>query len=329
MAATDPIEAQHAQPAPRAIPAWLLSCGLHAGLLVMFFLALRLSPRGAEVPQDRPAGIVLARRSADQTTYFDDETEHDEQETADPSDTNTTDLPLPAAELFSTTLPDELPEAGNPTMPADHAGNLIPHASTFTQGRPAPKRFGPAVQTSVFGVTGVGSKFVYVFDRSGSMSDFNGRPLAAAKAELLASLQELDEVHQYQIIFYNNEPYVFNPSGETPRMWWADDRGRRLAKRFVNSVTAAGGTEHMGALQLALGMHPDILFRLTDANEPQISAQQLDQLRRLNGGSTAIHTIEFGYQPSADRDNFLMRLAKQNGGRHAYIDISGWSTGRR
>ena len=44
-------------------------------------------------------------------------------------------------------------------------------------------------ETSVFGSRGIGTKFVYVFDRSNSMNDFEGRPLAGAKRELLASLE--------------------------------------------------------------------------------------------------------------------------------------------
>ena len=305
----------------KAVPAWMLSCALHAGLMAILLFALRLTPRGAQVPPNRSAGIVLARRTADQVEYFDDDTKHD-ADLAEASDANSSEVPLPAAEQFAATVSNELPATGGPELATAAAAGLLPNATDFTDGRPAPKRFGQSVQTSVFGVTGVGSKFVYVFDRSGSMSEFHGRPLAAAKAELLASLDELEDVHQFQIIFYNNEPAVFNPAGQSPQMWWANDRGKTLARRFVASITAVGGTEHMDALTMALGMRPDILFLLTDANEPQLSAQQLQEIRRQNSGTTAIHIIEFGYQAASTRDNFLKRLARQNGGRHAYVEIS-------
>jgi hypothetical protein len=78
----------------------------------------------------------------------------------------------------------------------------------------------------------------------------------------------------------------------------------------------------MAALRLALGMKPDVLFYLTDADEPTLSRFELEQLRRINSAATAIHTIEFGYGPASGRDNFLKRLARQNAGRHAYVDIS-------
>src|SRR6476620_2566458 len=51
------------------------------------------------------------------------------------------------------------------------------------------------ISTQIFGVTGKGTSFVYVFDRSLSMK---GAPLAAAKRELLDSLGHLQRVHQFQ-----------------------------------------------------------------------------------------------------------------------------------
>src|SRR5690606_11041779 len=76
-------------------------------------------------------------------------------------------------------------------------------------------------QTRVFGLAGEGSKFVYVLDRSGSMTTTfrvyaKGRPvrdltpLELAKAELLCSLRELAPEHEFQIVFYNIRSLVFS-----------------------------------------------------------------------------------------------------------------------
>jgi hypothetical protein len=35
-----------------------------------------------------------------------------------------------------------------------------------------------------------------------------------------------------------------------------------------------------------------------------------------------INTIEFGVGPALDRDNFMKRLARQNAGRHVYVDVT-------
>jgi hypothetical protein len=178
-----------------------------------------------------------------------------------------------------------------------------------------------AAQTGVFGLSGVGYKFVYVFDRSGSMDGHGGAPLAAAKSELIHSLERLEKVHQFQIIFYNEHPRVFTLSGNDGRLAFGTEQNKRLADRFVNGITADGATQHEEAIMLALGMNPDVIFFLTDADEPSLSAKQLAHIARRNNG-TSINTVEFGYGPRAESENFLVRLARQNGGQHMYVDIS-------
>jgi hypothetical protein len=182
--------------------------------------------------------------------------------------------------------------------------------------------------TSVFGVQGTGTRFVYVFDRSGSMDGFGGAPMRAAKSELLSSLNDIQKTNQFQIIFYNERPRVFNPTGGTPELVWGDEAGKELAKRFVLGITATGGTRHMEALSLALGMRPDVVFFLTDADEPQMTEDELRRIRRLNYG-TSIHAIEFGYGPKHSELNFLKRLADQNQGQHIYVDVAKFELKRR
>jgi len=183
---------------------------------------------------------------------------------------------------------------------------------------------GGQVETSVFGSRGVGTKFVYVFDRSNSMNDFEGRPLAGAKRELIASLQDLDRIHQFQIVFYNHRLSVFNPDyPRSPRMLFGDAATKRRAESFVRRIDADGGTSHWEAIKLALNMRPDVIFLVTDADEPQLSAKELADVQRLNErvGAT-INTIEFGVGPDAGRMNFLVRLARQNNGQHVYVDVT-------
>ena len=170
----------------------------------------------------------------------------------------------------------------------------------------------------MFGVRGKGTRFVYVFDRSSSM---DGGPLIAAKRELIASLQSLHSVHQFQIIFYNQEPQLMNLRGQSPQMVFGDEPGKALAARFVGGVSAYGGTNHMQALQMALRMWPDVVFFLTDADEPQLRAGDFQKIRQWNQG-TSINAIEFGLGPPKTRFNFLQQLAAENGGQHAYVDIT-------
>ena len=72
---------------------------------------------------------------------------------------------------------------------------------------------------------------------------------------------------------------------------------------------------------MAIRMQPDVIFFLTDADEPRLSAGQLDDIVRRAAGIT-INAIEFGFGPQQDANNFLVRLAQRTGGQHAYVDIS-------
>ena len=54
-------------------------------------------------------------------------------------------------------------------------------------------------RTKLFGLEAQGAKFVYVFDRSGSMGELGGKPLREAKKELLSSLNDLDQRQQFYI----------------------------------------------------------------------------------------------------------------------------------
>ncbi len=186
----------------------------------------------------------------------------------------------------------------------------------------AGRRFPTTTQTSVFGAAGQGSLFVYVFDRSDSMNDYQRRPLAASRAELIKSLQSLQPTHQFQILFYNSRLTAFNPSRtQSAQLMFATEQNKELAARFVEQVPASNGTQHMDPLRLALRLAPDVIFFLTDAGEPQLTAAELERLRRLNTG-TVINAIEFGVGPDPGGDNFLARLARQSGGQHVYVDVT-------
>jgi hypothetical protein len=180
---------------------------------------------------------------------------------------------------------------------------------------------GAKAQTGMFGLTAQGYKFVYCLDRSGSMGGSGRRSLPAVKAELLASLKNLDTVHQFQIVFYNERPVVFNPTGTAHRLAFATDQNKERARQFLDTIVADGGTDHEQALRTAIALRPDAIFFLTDADEPRLDPEQLKKIAYLAGGIT-IHAIEFGAGPKPAGESFLAQLASQNGGQYTYIDIT-------
>lgn len=307
-----------------AIPAWLMSVILHVGLFIVLVVTLRMVPRqGAMAERVADVGIVLKHDKGEQSYY---ESEGDAAESADSANS--------AAESAGTSgldeiLPQESPVDPGDALPANMAvigvgrpGGGPVHAGQTTEGsgrgRPS---FGGGGKTSVFGVPGEGYKFCYVFDRSASMGGSGRNALRAAQEELIRSLGSLEKTHQFQIIFYNDDPWTFNPSGERGKLAFATDQNKERARKFVESITAYGSTQHEAALLAAIRMQPDVIFFLTDADEPKMSASQLYKIHRRAEGIT-INTIEFGLGPKRGGVNFLQRLAEQNGGGYAYVDIT-------
>jgi len=187
----------------------------------------------------------------------------------------------------------------------------------------APQGGGKA-RTSMFGLSGEGYKFVYVFDRSGSMGGDGNASLKAVKAELLASLKNLDSVHQFQIIFYNERPVLFNPSGTPGKLAFATERNKEEVQRFLDSIKAAGGTNHEAALHMATALKPDVIFFLTDGDDPKLTPEELDKIERWSAG-IRINAIEFGIDQSPPAEGFLKGLARRTGGQYIYMDASKFS----
>jgi len=305
------------------LPSWLISLALHLALMLVLGIALGAAKRQGAAPV-RTAEVGIALKPSDGSTDY-----------YHGPDQGTTDQAAATSQAAGTAglesiLSDQPPIDPTAALPATHTapglgaleGGRVGSASGATAGQGSGSRgIGGKARTQVFGIPGEGYKFVYVFDRSGSMGGSGRSALSAAKAELLASLASLEQTHQFQIIFYNDRPARFNPTGDPNRLVFANERNKTLAQRFVNSITAEGGTRHEEALIAAIKLHPDVIFFLTDADEPKLWPDQLARINRLAAGIT-IHAIEFGYGPQSDADNFLVRLARQNGGQHAYVDVS-------
>jgi hypothetical protein len=314
----------------QGLPPWLMSTTMHLCAFTLLSLYITAQPRGAaNVEAPRTIGITLAKVSGNTTNYLQD----GDSDSAPPQTGTNTPAKATAGENALPELTDAV--GPGPQLPMGD-GNIgvaglpsegLVGANGLTQGSGTGlgKRSvgdGSIGETTVFGVKGRGTRFVYVFDRSASMSGYDGRPLAAAKRELLSSLQSLDKIHQFQIIFYNDKPHVMNlqPAAQ-PQLLYGDDQGKKLAATFVGGVVADGGTRHMEALLLAIQMRPDVIFFLTDADEPKLTSADLRKIRERSRG-TSINAIEFGSGPSSGRYTFLQQLAAENNGQHVYVDVT-------
>ena len=302
----------------RQLPAWACSLLFHAGIMLFLATAVQDLPRGAADEPGRHAGIVLKRTTDEGELYEGEEPLGDEGETTSeeaPPDALIAALPSDAAEAD---VSGDLPQL--PTIGPGDTGGGQPDAGEFTSGggRPGSPLGGGSTRVRVFGVEGTGTKFVYLFDRSSSME---GLPLAVAKRQLVESLNSLDSVHQFQIIFFNHEQQIFDITGCGRRIAFATDRNKQLAANFVGGIMSDGGTDRFEALKQAIALQPDVIFFLTDADDPMPASELAEIARRNRRGRATICTIEFGRGPRQG-ENFLVNLANQTGGQYAYVDTT-------
>lgn len=324
-----PVETPEMVVPHRTLPALLLSLVLHVILLTTLGVMWSREPSGTGEGVDRPVGIALVHRLPDRDRYVDaaeiqpktEESESAENASsaaasaAPPADLSP---PIDLAGILSAMKSTPSPESGSGL-----AGETSLSGDAFGTDRgTAATADGDETTTVLFGVSGSGSRFVYVFDRSDSMNGYGGSPLRAAKAELLHSLQTMSERQRFQIIFYNDQPKPFQISGMPLQLVAGEKSMLARATRYVESISAFGGTEHDTALKLALRMSPDVIFFLTDARIPRLSESELLEIqRRAERSGTTIHAIEFGPEPVAPGDSFLRELASQNNGQYRYIDV--------
>ncbi|MBU6277597.1 MAG: VWA domain-containing protein [Planctomycetes bacterium] len=192
-------------------------------------------------------------------------------------------------------------------------------AAGWDDDPPAPIRSPGGVRTGIFGAEARGNRFVYVLDRSASMAEPDGRPLAVAKGELLRSIEDLGEVQQLSLVFYNDRVQLFSPPGTRGRLVFATDEHRRAAARFIGSVRAAGGTRHADALAAAFRLDPDVVFLLTDADaKDDLDAADVARLERIAGGARLL-VVQFG--DDEHRSPGLESLAERCGGSYRVMSL--------
>jgi hypothetical protein len=309
----------------RALPAWGVSLLFHCSAILLLVYAAQNWPQGVGERGDHSIGIVLNQSKDDGALRDGDAGQGDDPYRVRPVVEPPALIPTPPPAATVSELPREQARLVPVRLAAapvgqtnDQPGEARPATGGGLGRSGTPGGTGYAT-TSVFGVEGHGNKFVYLFDRSASM---DGPPLSSAKRQLVESLQQLDDVNQFQIIFFNSKTRIFDASGGGKRIAFASDRNKQLAANFIGGITADGGTDRTIALRDALSLSPNVIFFLSDADDP-MSASELAEVTRLNRrAQAAICVIEFGRKPTPTADNFLMQLARESGGKYGYVDTT-------
>ena len=211
-------------------------------------------------------------------------------------------------------------------LPSGAAVSNLRQEMVSTGGQPrASGSPGDSPGAAFMGTRDQGSKIIFIIDASGSMASHHS--MQVAKSALISSLQALDGNQQFLIIFYDEKPVALDLRDvHKPQLYAATEIHKTLARQKVGGIKPGAGTQHLPAIEMALRLRPDVIFLLTDGQEPQIYPSELEQLRQSNIQKTRIHTIEFGVGQEISEivapNNFLRKLARQNGGTYRYHDVT-------
>ena len=205
-----------------------------------------------------------------------------------------------------TVAPPESPSAeATGAAPRVDIGPLVRSQPASGGGR---KGTGGGAAASFFGTPIKGQSVVYVIDRSLSMGPSGA--LNRARAELLVSLQALPATARFQVILYNCSAQPLR-LGDGAGLLPADPATRRGAAAIIRATCPEGNTDHVQALRCGLGLRPDLLFFVTDADD--LNPEQVRLVTGFNGGRTVIHTVCVARRPEGTP--LLEQLARANGGR--------------
>lgn len=327
-------------PTRNRLGGWFASFVVHVALLLLLertlVTGLGMTP-GTPDGDDHGEYRNVALRSRDSLADAENEPDKDPVDDADPSAESLpplrrtgpeqNSLELSSVPPVPLSLPDATVRTLGPGAQAPSAASASNSSGTPTDvvrpgGSRAVGELAAATKKGVsfLGLRDSGTRFVYVLDASGSMRDFNA--IRYAKMHLVSSLAGLEPTQMFQILFYNQSVKMLRLGDETrPQLYYATSIHQTLAGQFIDAVQPDLGTDHMVALRKALSLKAEVLFLLTDADEPVLHAAELDEIRRTNAGRTRIHCVAFGLGPELNGDNFLKRLAGQNGGGYRYVDV--------
>jgi len=162
-----------------------------------------------------------------------------------------------------------------------------------------------------FGAKGLGTRFVYIVDRSGSMS---GDRFTAACDELKKSIRSLKVGMAFHVIFYDS---VFEEMPGAQLTPVSSDNVRK-AIAWIDQQTPRGGTEPDEAMVRALELKPHTMWLLTDGRFSDQITARIDAANPTR--STSISTIAF-HDPSAEA--LLRKIAKENRGDYTFVPPPG------
>jgi len=183
-----------------------------------------------------------------------------------------------------------------------------PSSGENSTGGNGEDRAGEEAGATFFGQRGEGTRFVYVIDKSGSMS---GPRFEAARDELIRSLRDMGRRASFFVVFYDNEADPMPAAGLVP----ASGAAKRHHLDWVRGVSVGGGTDPTEAVVYALEkLSPDTIWLLSDGQFKEEIADFISRANRLR--NIQINTIAFHDRSG---EAILRRIASENHGDYRFV----------
>lgn len=287
----------------------LLFAGAAASLLVhlviLWYLGLILRPGGGSGPNDGTAFEFAILPDEELTELIQAELESESPESLD----ELSEIPETPSDLNL-----ETPPVADLDVLSD--GSQLTLGGSVTGGDGDLDLGGGGARVTFHGVEGKGSRFVFIVDVSGSMSESNKFRLAMG--ELIRSVSSLPDFAHFHVILF--ETQIHWPPWQEG---WVRARVRDVDRlvEWIDSVQPGGGTQPMAAFQraFALDIPPDVIFFLTDGQIAEESTPvQIAQMNSNRGKRVVINTIAFGDPRAQD---MLRRISQESGGAFKFIQI--------
>jgi hypothetical protein len=183
-------------------------------------------------------------------------------------------------------------------------------------GAPGGGAIGP--HGPVFGSGGNARKIIFVCDSTGSMLN----KMASLKNELQKAIQGLKPVQSFDVIFFHDEKCLALNMTE---MVSATPDSKRLAFRFLDDITASGTTDPLPAIETAFKLQPQLIYLLSDAADFPDNKAVLQLCSKMNPGhKIKVNTILF-YENAAeaeqnkDSEDLMVQIAKEAGGNFKHV----------
>jgi hypothetical protein len=292
-----------------AVPSWLVSGIVHAMVMLILALMTGAIPDAAK----NLATITVSSGEAEPPL---ERVEFDLQPMELQDTPNlSTDVPdLGAIAFGDVAVAAELPSAGVSTAAAPNT-TMMDIGALFGSEGLGMSELGPGEGSAMFfGVATRGRRIVYVVDNSNSM---NGGKFETACAELLRSVEQLDEDQKFYVIFFSDTAYpLFYPHSARQMMPATAENKRRL-KYWLDSVQRCLKTKGEEAMRLAFATNPEAIYILGDGAFTDNTVEKVLSLPDL---PVTIHTLGFRMKGDAKRD--MQRIAQKFHGTFTEVQVS-------